>query len=371
MKLVKCLFFICMSLIILSCKAKEDTFFSVIIPTYNREELISKAIDSVLSQNYNNYEIIVIDDGSIDNTVELMNKYLDKDKRIRFFINDKNMGVSYSRNRGIDEAKGEFVTFLDSDDILLKGFFREMNKNIVENKDTVFFMVWTKKMHDNLKELKPFHKPENFLELAYMNTTSTTGTTVKRSYLLDNNLRFDENWRTAEDYKLWSDIFVSNAKMKIIKKVLASIKFGGKRWRNDSDYRLSMNYRDVEIRKKVREYLSKDKQDYCSIFKLLIEKEDKRFSMEDLEEKKETSCYIEDVKLKEKCEKTSKCFVLYHPYITRPMMLDTRGMFCSNGQPSCGSITSRTKNEINFEWENGFKETFYKLDYFPNSYYAD
>ena len=135
-----------------ACKPKEEKFFSVIIPTYNRETFLPKAIDSVLSQDYNNYEIIVIDDGSTDNTVKLMNDYLAKDKRIKFLINDENKGVSYSRNRGINEAKGEFVTFLDSDDIFLEGFFNEMNKAIHDNPDAVFFTTWGK-MFNGTKEI--------------------------------------------------------------------------------------------------------------------------------------------------------------------------------------------------------------------------
>ena len=82
-----------------------------------------------------------------------MNDYLAKDKRIKFLINDENKGVSYSRNRGINEAKGEFVTFLDSDDIFLEGFFNEMNKAIHDNPDAVFFTTWTKKMHNDMKIL--------------------------------------------------------------------------------------------------------------------------------------------------------------------------------------------------------------------------
>jgi glycosyltransferase involved in cell wall biosynthesis len=87
---------------------------SVIIPTYNRADCITKSIDSVLSQNYNDYEIIVVDDGSTDNTRQILQVYVDKGL-IRYIYQD-NAGCAAARNVGISTAKGEWIAFLDSDD---------------------------------------------------------------------------------------------------------------------------------------------------------------------------------------------------------------------------------------------------------------
>ena len=88
---------------------------SVIIPTYNRASLLKEALDSVLAQTYTDYEVIVIDDGSTDNTEEMMQAFL-TDSRIRY-IKQSNAGVSAARNHGIFEARGEWIAFLDSDDL--------------------------------------------------------------------------------------------------------------------------------------------------------------------------------------------------------------------------------------------------------------
>src|ERR1700733_5357754 len=91
------------------------TRFSVLIPTYNREEYLRQAIDSVLAQSFTDYEIFVIDDGSTDHTPELLRSY---GNRIRV-LRQQNQGPEAARNRPAAQASGEYLAFLDSDDLLL------------------------------------------------------------------------------------------------------------------------------------------------------------------------------------------------------------------------------------------------------------
>ena len=99
-----------------------DFKFSIIIAAYNSQEYIKKAIDSIVSQSIgfkDNVEIIIVNDGSYDNTVKIVNEYIEKyPNNIRLINNSTNLGVSASRNLGINEAKGEFISFLDSDDYI-------------------------------------------------------------------------------------------------------------------------------------------------------------------------------------------------------------------------------------------------------------
>jgi glycosyltransferase involved in cell wall biosynthesis len=91
--------------------------FTVIIPTYNRAEFIRDTLESVLAQSYTRYEIIVVDNCSTDGTPDVLDPYI-KDARIRFFRNDQNRERAYSRNVGLENATGDYVTFLDSDDLM-------------------------------------------------------------------------------------------------------------------------------------------------------------------------------------------------------------------------------------------------------------
>lgn len=97
--------------------ANEDFgLISIIMAAYNAEKTIVQAIDSVLHQTYRSFELIVIDDCSNDSTVELVENIADKDSRIRLILNKKNVGVSCTRKRGLEEAKGKWIAILDSDD---------------------------------------------------------------------------------------------------------------------------------------------------------------------------------------------------------------------------------------------------------------
>lgn len=93
-----------------------NELISIITPSYNSAKYISETIESVISQTYDNWELLITDDCSTDSTVEIIKDYIIKDNRIKLFILDKNSGAGISRNNSIKEAKGRYIAFLDSDD---------------------------------------------------------------------------------------------------------------------------------------------------------------------------------------------------------------------------------------------------------------
>jgi len=92
---------------------------SIITPAHNCSATIARTINSVLLQTYTNWEIIVVDDGSIDNTVKVLEEFKEKDSRIKYYINQENIGSARTRNRAIEISKGHYIAFLDSDDTWL------------------------------------------------------------------------------------------------------------------------------------------------------------------------------------------------------------------------------------------------------------
>lgn len=91
---------------------------SVVVPVYNAEETLERCLDSLISQSYKNIEIVCVNDGSSDSSLKILNKYRKKDERIVVIDNDKNRGCSYTKNKGIDNATGDFICFVDSDDYI-------------------------------------------------------------------------------------------------------------------------------------------------------------------------------------------------------------------------------------------------------------
>ena len=97
----------------------SDALVSVIMPAYNSSEYISESINSVLHQTYQNWELIIIDDHSTDNTVDIVKEYCSRDPRVKLVVSEANNGVAAARNIGLQVAKGKYIAFLDSDDLWL------------------------------------------------------------------------------------------------------------------------------------------------------------------------------------------------------------------------------------------------------------
>ena len=97
---------------------------SIIVPVYNSEKTLNRCVDSILSQTFQDWELLLIDDGSTDRSGKLCDEYALKDQRIKVF-HKKNGGVSSARNIGLDHAKGEWITFIDSDDEIPKNTFTD------------------------------------------------------------------------------------------------------------------------------------------------------------------------------------------------------------------------------------------------------
>ena len=108
---------------------------SVVLPAYNVQDTIGESIDSILSQTFTDFELIIINDGSQDNTEEVI--HADSDKRIRYYRNEKNEGLIYTLNRGLDLAQGKYIARMDADDVSLPTRFEKQVKVMEESPNIV------------------------------------------------------------------------------------------------------------------------------------------------------------------------------------------------------------------------------------------
>jgi glycosyltransferase involved in cell wall biosynthesis len=176
--------------------------FSIIIPTYNRAQLITKTIDSVLGQTFKDYEIIVIDDKSTDNTYQVLRPYIES-QSIRYFLNEQNYERARSRNRGIDEAKGKYISLLDSDDILFPGCLQGASELLSEYPGCSFFhckCVFINKKNEIIGRQAYSAKGNVFKEIMKGNFLSNIGFFLLTETAKE--LRYDENpvLTGVEDY---------------------------------------------------------------------------------------------------------------------------------------------------------------------------
>ncbi|OGZ89283.1 MAG: hypothetical protein A2561_02525 [Candidatus Staskawiczbacteria bacterium RIFOXYD1_FULL_32_13] len=184
---------------------KMNPLVSVIIPTYNREKYIKRAIDSVLLQSFQNFEIIIIDDGSIDNTKDIIANYL-KDSRFKY-IYQNNQGVSVALDNGIKKSKGKYVSLLHSDDYWCNVEKLKKQVDFLE-KHQDFFLVGggIVRIKENKtiinKTLYPSddQKIREFMLFSCLFASSTV-VFVKKAYLLSGG--FDEKLKVCEDWDLW------------------------------------------------------------------------------------------------------------------------------------------------------------------------
>lgn len=186
----------------MAIKNKEDELISIIMPAYNCEKYIEESIKSIIDQTYTNWELIVVDDESSDNTVRIVEMMAIKDKRIKFHKNIQNQGVSATRNRAISLAEGEWIAFLDSDDMWKEN---KLEKQILHGRKVNAEFVFTGSafINEGGSHYKGiFEVPEkvNFKKLSTHNVISCSSVLIKKKFFEDIKMEKDD---MHEDYAVW------------------------------------------------------------------------------------------------------------------------------------------------------------------------
>lgn len=196
---------------------------SIIMPAFNSSKYIATTIESVLAQTFNDFELLIIDDGSTDNTSEIVNHYCKLDTRITLLC-QKNQGVSYARNQGLELAKGEYIAFLDSDDqwlpnkleVHIQHFAKSSNLGISFGR--IEFMSFNGKPTGKLSNSQLFQITPK--DLYYENLIVTPSNAVVRRAVIDSVGNFDSNLSGTEDAELFLRVAHKGWKVEGINQVL-------------------------------------------------------------------------------------------------------------------------------------------------------
>lgn len=227
----------------------KKPYFSVIIPTYNRRSFLPIAVSSVLEQTFSDFELIVVDDGSTDNTAELFRPGLNRQKCIKY-IHQPHQGVSAARNTGIRQTKGEYIAFLDSDDRFCREKLELTYDYIKNNPGYKIFHtdeVWYRS--GSLLPQKNYHKKPSGLvfEQALKLCCVSPSTTVIKKEIFDDIGLFDEEFLACEDYDFWLRV-TAQYPVYLIPKIL-TIKEGGRADQQSKKYPAMDKFRINSIRK--------------------------------------------------------------------------------------------------------------------------
>lgn len=200
---------------------------SVVMPVYNtKTEYFKEAIDSILGQSFEDFELLIIDNGSEDYIKDIVKGY--KEKKIKYFKIEKNKGPAVARNKGIDLAQGEYIAFIDSDDISLPQRLEKQVNFLDDNFDVGCLGTDVEVIGDDSDKMQ-FNSIRDHFEiecyLVFAGCTFCQSSVIVRKSILDRyNIRYRAEWSPAEDFGFYIDL-VERTKFKILDEILAKYRF--------------------------------------------------------------------------------------------------------------------------------------------------
>lgn len=235
---------------------------SVLMPAYNAAEHIGEAMDSILAQTFVDFEFLIINDGSTDNTVDIINGY--DDPRIKLIHNDGNKGLIYSLNYGLEIAQGKYIARMDADDIAMDTRLEKQVSFLENNPDisilgTAFILMGTPyEIHH------PNYNEEIRIKLLDDGAFAHPTVMMRKDSIDSNNIRYNADYKYIEDYQFWVEAAIQNLKMANLDEVLLE-------YRQHSNQVSSRRYQEQEeTKQRIKlEYLSHYFGEYMSIDELI------------------------------------------------------------------------------------------------------
>ena len=193
---------------------------SVIIPCYNAQKYLKECITSDLIQTFKDFELICINDGSLDNTLEILKEFSLKDERVKI-IDKINEGAAQARNDGILEAKGKYIMFLDSDDCYAPNALEIAYRNITKDNSEICVFGFSSKINNEIKRAKFFNQGQHFSSINDKEELSEALVFIwdkiyKTDFLRQNNISFMKNCKTSEDISFCWECLFNGAKISCI-----------------------------------------------------------------------------------------------------------------------------------------------------------
>ena len=203
---------------------------SILMPVYNAEKYLNETIDTIKNQSFSNWELIIVDDGSIDNSKEICTKLMNDDKRIKYIFQE-NLGVSHTRNVALENAQGKYIVFVDSDDLIHEDYLKILINSIEKNNSDISVCNFIERKISNTGKVDDINRefsPKEVMEMSemkdYIMDFGNSGLLnplwnkiYKNQIIKENNITFDEKVETGEDFIFNLQYFRKVKKISFIK----------------------------------------------------------------------------------------------------------------------------------------------------------
>lgn len=238
----------------------EEKLISIIIPTYNRAEQLKECIESILMQNYNNYEIIVVDDGSTDYTEDIIKKM--NDDRIKFIRKEKNTGASESRRIGFEKSQGDYIIFCDDDDYYIdESYFKKITKhledvevNAVISNSIIKVEKENKYIFNNLNIADEIYSNKYLNRFQYdLNKPNSTFSFAIRKEIM---LKAIKNMKMINDSSIYINVLLQKGKIKKINEIIGVYRIHSK----NISANINLDFLFQNLEEKLRIYTDEKKQ---------------------------------------------------------------------------------------------------------------
>lgn len=243
----------------------DDIIISVVIPAYNVENYITRTLNSLEEQNFRQFEIIIINDGSTDNTLEVINSFSSRTDMDLKIITQKNQGVSQARNAGLERSSGEYILFLDGDDHIDTDYLKIMHEKFAEKECDFLFCGYNKvyengeqlsKYNDKYKYITGVHSGKDVLlkflkEEIYLWIGATM---YRKRVIIDNNIKFSKNFKYGEDQEFFVKVLYNSENVICVDRNMA---YYVQRKNSVMQNTLNLNSLDVlAVYSKLKKYIS-------------------------------------------------------------------------------------------------------------------
>lgn len=188
----------------------KNPLVSIVIPIYNVEKYLRECLDSILAQTYKNLEIILIDDGSFDDSGRIADEYAKKDKRIKF-VRKQNEGASKTKNLGIKNATGKFITFIDADDYVREDFIENLVNDMTKYNTPITATTKMCPINEDNSEIVEIYSQYEAFEKMFYDTLEKSDNGIQMfdgQLLVENKILFDPEKKVGEDFDFFAQALV-------------------------------------------------------------------------------------------------------------------------------------------------------------------